>query len=443
MPNWEDPSMRDYKNYLEELIRQKAMIFPEPSSGLYPAGVSTSTPEWIWGQETGSGVYSPPRSYEEELRKSLDRAGGTIRELESTLERIRKEAGILTTITSMSKDKKHTFVKKGDQEFRIEALPGLECGHEVILHPKTMQIIETLGYPPLEASRFALDTLPNVAWEDIGGLEDAKKQFLEAVEIPYKNRELYAFYKKRHIKGILLSGPPGCGKTMLGKAAAYELAQLHGKESSRTGFLYVKGPEILNCYVGNTEETIRSLFSDAQRHYEVHGYPAIIFLDEADAILAARGPHTLGLTNTIVPAFLTEMDGLIESSALVVIATNRPDILDPAIIRDGRVDRKITIGRPDERQARIILNKELRKVPTLESLEDCFIEHLWAANLENGVWLRDVINGAMLVNCVQFAISSALHRDIANGKPSGLTQEDAVFAVEAIRKQSMGVRHDL
>lgn len=302
------------------------------------------------------------------VKGELEQAQTALKEISEILERVQKEPLVLFQIDRLTKDKKHCFVKKGDQDLRIEACPDLEAGNEVLLHPKTMQIVEHLGRPPLEASRFAPESIPDVKWEDIGGLEVAKADMVEAIEVPHRHKELFAYYGKKQIKGILLSGPPGCGKTMLGKAAARALADIYGAAGSRTGFLYVKGPEILNQYVGQTEQTIRDMFFDAKRHKEEHGYPAIIFLDEADAILAARGTRNIGIGNTIVPQFLTEMDGMDESGAIVIIATNRPDVLDPAIVRDGRIDRKVAVVRPNEQNACAILEMNFAKVPLAKGL---------------------------------------------------------------------------
>lgn len=299
----------------------------------------------------------------EPRKNDLEEAKKVIEEQNEILTRIQKEPLIVHTIDRVSKDGKFTYYKKGEQEIRIEAPKDLKRGHEVLLHPKTFQIVEYLGFPPLEASEFAPSKIPDTTWDDIGGLEDAKRDIQEAIELPFKEKELFAYYNKRPIKGILLSGEPGCGKTLLAKAAANSLAKLHNAESVRTGFLYVKGPEILNMCVGATEQTIRNIFIDASRHLKEHGYPAIVFIDEADAILATRGQRLSGIGNTIVPAFLTEMDGLEESSAIIMLATNRPDVLDPAIIREGRIDRKIHVPRPSKVNALNIVSKCLAKFP--------------------------------------------------------------------------------
>lgn len=382
--------------------------------------------------------------------QALAEAKETITKMVEILERIKKEPLIVYQVDKLSKDKKHAYVKKGDTDLRIEACPDLDRGDEVLLHPKTYQIVERIGCPPLEASRFSPECVPSVTWDDIGGLEQAKADMIEAIELPHMQKELFAYYQKKQIKGILLAGPPGCGKTMLGKAAANSLSRIYGKESARTGFLYVKGPEILDMYVGQTELTIRDMFFDAYRHKEEHGYPAIIFLDEADAILAARGSRNVGIGNTIVPAFLTEMDGLEESGAIVIIATNRPDTLDPAIVRDGRIDRKIAVLRPSIEHGTKIILMNLAKIPlakghTAEEMATAMAKSFYHHErfVRSGVRLNDVVNGAMLANCVNVAVSFAMRRDVESGKRSGLTLEDGISAITMIQQQCHAVRHDL
>jgi ATP-dependent 26S proteasome regulatory subunit len=384
------------------------------------------------------------RGDSEALREAQD----TIKEITEILERVQKEPLIMMGIERISKDKKHAFIKMGDKEMRIEVVKDLEVGDEVLIHPKSMQIVERLGRPPLEVSRFAPDQVPDIDWDDIGGLEQAKADMIEAIELPHTHKELFTHYGKKPIKGILLSGPPGCGKTMLGKAAAHALFKLHGGESARTGFLYVKGPEILDQYVGQSERCIRDIFFDAKRHKEQHGYPAIVFLDEADAILAARGTRNVGIGNTIVPAFLTEMDGMEDSGAVVIIATNRPDVLDPAIVRDGRCDRKVSVTRPDPVNAWTIAQKKLAKTPLTggtEELATAMVEAIYAKDrfINPGVRMAKIVNGAMLVNCVEIAIGIALKRDIAEKTMTGVTKEDILAAVDRLQKQSAVIRHDL
>lgn len=406
---------------------------------------------WV-DERTQWTVVTPTQSRDDNMKSSIiAEAKKQIKELTETLERVQKEPLVLYTIQRMSKDKKYAFIKKQDQELRIEASPNLQEGHEVLLHPKTLQIVEALGFPPLEASPFSPPTIPNVLWDDIGGLKSAKDAMIEAIELPHKHKELYDYYNKRPVKGILLAGPPGCGKTMLAKAAATSLANTYGKQATKTGYLYVKGPEILNQYVGQTEQTIRDMFQAARQHKQENHYPAIIFLDEADSILPARGQHSSGITNSIVAQFLTEMDGLTPSDAIVIIATNRPDILDPAVVRDGRCDRKVTVSRPDINNATTILKLALRNVPTekgsttLNEIAEEMALQIYSPErfIRDKTPLSSIVSGAMLTNCVDLAISNAITRDIMNNTKTGLTIDDAICAIDRMQDQSYSVNHQI
>ena len=400
-----------------------------------------------WPIENCPGV---PNVDNSAMYQQLIKAKNTIIEMEGVLNRIQKEPLVFQRIERLSKDRKYAYVKKGETELRIEACKNLMVGDEVLLHPKTYQIVEHIGRPPLNISPFSPTNIPSVIWDDIGGLESAKADMIEAIEFPAANKELFAFYNKKPIKGILLAGPPGCGKTLLGKAAANAIARVNKKESVKSGFLYIKGPEILNQYVGQTEQTIRDIFFDAQRHYEEFKYPAIIFIDEADAILAARGSVNVGIGNTIVPMFLTEMDGLETSNAIVIIATNRPDVLDPAIVRDGRIDRKITVTRPNQKNGEIILALNLKNIPladglTVEELSQEMAASIYSEHrlLNEDTPFSSVVNGAMLANCVQMAVSLAVRRDISNGTRSGVCFDDCIIAIDRIHSQSRVVKHDI
>lgn len=389
----------------------------------------------------------------ENMNNALRSAQDIVQKQNDLLENIRKDPLICHTVLSISKDKKYTYYTQADKEVRIHAVEGLELGHQVLLHPKTLQIVENIGFPPLEASPYSPGKIPDVTWDDIGGLEEAKRDMIEAIEMPFKQKVLFAHYNKRPIKGILLSGEPGCGKTMLAKAAANSLAKLHKAESVRTGFLYIKGPEILNKYVGATEQIIREIFIDASRHNKEHGYPAIIFIDEADAILSVRGQNFMG--NTIVPAFLTEMDGMEESNCVVILATNRPDVLDPAIVREGRIDRKIHIHRPSKHDAIGIIKRNMSKFPisidySMDVLAEGMAYEFYDSDrmVDNHTNFSSVINGAMLATAVDQAVSYAIHRDISQNVKerkdvTGLTPNDILMAVDRIYQQNRGIKHNL
>ncbi|WP_297501563.1 AAA family ATPase, partial [Thermococcus sp.] len=209
------------------------------------------------------------------------------------------------------------------------------------------------------ALREVLIEVPNVHWDDIGGLEDVKQELREAVEWPLKYPEAFMGLGVTPPKGILLYGPPGTGKTLLAKAVATE---------SEANFIAIKGPEVLSKWVGESEKRIREIFRKARQ-----AAPTVVFIDEIDSIAPARGMEGDRVTDRLINQLLTEMDGIQENSGVVVIgATNRPDIIDPALLRPGRFDRLILVPAPDEKARLEIFRVHTRKVPLAEdvSLED-------------------------------------------------------------------------
>src|SRR5271155_5446953 len=235
-----------------------------------------------------------------------------------------------------------------------------KAGDRVILDYHGLIVQRNLGS---HDTSHALIEDTRVTWDDIGGQEEAKRALQEAIVEPVTKKKIYERFGMRSSKGVLLHGASGTGKTMLAKAAATALAELYGKESRGSGFIYVKGPELLNKWLGETEANIRRIFASAREHKEKHGYPAIVFIDEADALLGRRGsmgPGYEGMERTLVPQFLAEMDGMTSSGAFVLLATNRPDILDPAVVRDGRIDRKVHVSRPTEKDEASIFDRLLR-----------------------------------------------------------------------------------
>lgn len=334
-----------------------------------------------------------------------------------------------------------------------------ETGDRVVLDQNALLIGMNLGK---EDERFSFTAATNVAWDDIGGLAEAKKQMVEAIELPFRYPDIYKHYSKKPIKGVLLYGPPGCGKTMLGKAAATALAKLHIGNSAPSGFIYIKGPEILDRFVGVAEATIRSIFERSRKHKETYGYPAVIFIDEADAILGKRGMGiSSDIERTIVPQFLAEMDGLEETGSIVLLATNRADILDPAVTRDGRVDRKVKVTRPDLIASKDIFKLYLKSVPlynghTRDELSDVAARELFSEKRvlysvqlngnhkgeSRGFTLGHLASGAMVAGIVDQATSIALHRDIVSGKPQGMSKDDLVQAVECTFRQNFDLNHN-
>lgn len=310
---------------------------------------------------------------------------------------------------------------------------------------------------PKDNSAHSVETATGITWDDIGGQDFAKAALREAIEGPIMQAKLFKAYGKRGAKGVLMSGPPGCGKTLLAKATANAVRELFGVAAADTGFIYIKGPEVLNMWVGNTEAQIRGLFARAKEHKEQHGYPAVVFIDEADAILGKRGSqHGSVLASTVVPTFLAEMDGLTDSGAFILLATNRQDILDPAIVREGRIDRKVAVGRPALRESAQILRIHLKRTKLAEPVDslagvaaaELFSDShiLYRVGLKaKGVkefHIRHLVSGAMLAGVVDTATSIAIQRDTASGNASGLTTDDMTEAVKQIVQGNRNLNHE-
>ena len=331
----------------------------------------------------------------------------------------------------------------------------VDKGDKVILDSSLTILLKNYGK---QDKRYQLREKQTITWNDIGGLREAKQQMIEAIESPHKNKDVFAYYKKKLIKGILLWGPPGAGKTMVAKAAATSMAKIYSGKHYSEGFIYVKGPEILDKYVGVAEGNVRSLFVQAREFKRENGYPAVLFIDEADAIFSKRGSGiSTDIMNTIVPSMLTEMDGLEDSGALVILATNRPDILDPAIVRDGRIDRKIKITRPDEESSEEIFeiylrDKPIREGDTKKSLsitgrKELFSHKRLIYNIHikqetKPFRLSHIISGAMIANIVEQATSFAICRDMKSGKTTGLNGEDMVKAIDQTYRQNFDTNHN-
>lgn len=309
---------------------------------------------------------------------------------------------------------------------------GLEVGSKVILDPTNSVILEKL--PELPSNYSKRETA--ICWDDVGGHKEAKALLIEALEYPYTHAKIYAHYNKKAPKGVLLWGPPGCGKTMLGKACASSIAKTHGKDNSIDGFMYVKTPELLSPYVGETEAEIRAVFERARKHHAKHGYPAVIFFDEADSLMNRRGSGiSSDVDRTIVPTFLTEMDGLETSTAIVVIATNRADTLDEAITREGRVDHKIEIRRPVQIECEEIYKLNLSNLPidgreNAKSLAKSAAEYMFENDTMTPV-IKNV-SGAMVANVVARSTTYALRRDMESGRRSGIRFEDIQTSLNGI-----------
>lgn len=327
----------------------------------------------------------------------------------------------------------------------------MKAGDRVLMAQDRKSVLYV--WPKKESKQFEFVGNTGVTWADIGGQDIAKMDLQEAIELPMKYPEIFKHYKKKPIKGVLLEGPPGCGKTMLAKACATSIA------GNQSAFIYIKGPEVLNEYVGATERTIRQLFAKAREHKQTTGQPALIFIDEAEALLGVRGGRQSFMEKTVVPTFLAEMDGLEDSGAIVILATNRASSLDPAVTREGRMDRKVRVERPTKDDAKKIMAIHLQKT-TLDAKEnpsellETVVEALYHPALmyydvtfANGdvkpFTLANLTSGAMLAGVVDMAASNALRRDLKNGKrPTGVQRDDFISAIKQVYRSNLNVDHD-
>ena len=261
-------------------------------------------------------------------------------------------------------------LSRGDEE-HVAYLAGsllgamVRAGDPVLYDPRSGVATELL--PREEVEELVLEEIPDITYEDIGGLEGQIEAIRDAVELPFLYAELFQEHELEAPKGVLLYGPPGCGKTLIAKAVAKSLAdkvrERTGREDARSYFLNVKGPELLNKYVGETERQIREIFQRAKERSE-EGLPVIVFFDEMDSIFRTRGTGiSSDVESTIVPQLLSELDGVETLKNVIVIgASNREDLIDPAILRPGRLDVKIKIERPNADQAKDVMSKYLHPV---------------------------------------------------------------------------------
>jgi|TARA_B110000438_G_scaffold145348_1_gene139918 proteasome-associated ATPase len=376
-------------------------------------------------------------------------------------------SGEVVTVKEILDDQERAVISgRGDDEKVVELAEHLRekplrTGDYLLLDSRANVAIERLPRPELED--LLLEEVPDVSYEDIGGLRSQIEQITDAVELPYLHQDLFKEYDLPAPKGILLYGPPGCGKTLIAKAVANSLAKkvavLSGDKEARSFFINIKGPELLNKYVGETERQIRQIFQRA-REKASEGWPVIVFFDEMESLFRTRGTGiSSDMESTVVPQLLAEIDGVEGLTNVIVIgASNREDLIDPAILRPGRLDVKIKIQRPNEQSANLIFSTYLMTDLPLDALEiddlgggdpqkavtvmiERTVEEMYREDEDNRflevtyqngdkevMYFKDFSSGAMIENIVRRAKKNAIKRSIATGS-EGIRLDDLLVSV--------------
>src|ERR1700722_1220068 len=377
--------------------------------------------------------------------------------------------GEVVTVKEVLDERRVLVYGRADEERVVDLADSLRhvklrSGDALLLDMRSNLLVEKLLRQ--EAEELILEEVPDITYADVGGLDTQIEAITDAVELPYLHRALFNDYDLPAPKGILLYGPPGCGKTLIAKAVANSLSQkvaeLTGNRNVRSYFLNIKGPELLNKYVGETERQIRVVFQRAREKAE-EGVPVIIFFDEMDSLFRTRGTGiSSDMESTIVPQLLAEIDGVESLRDVIVIgATNREDLIDPAILRPGRLDVKIKIERPNEEAAGQIFSRYLTPDLPLDAAEverngggdpakavtamiEKTVDEMYRADDENKflevtyqngdkevLYYRDFSSGAMIENIVRRAKKLAIKRTIAE-QGRGIRTDDLL---ESIRQE--------
>ncbi len=376
--------------------------------------------------------------------------------------------GEVVSLKEVLEDGRRVIVTgRGDEERVAELTDAmrdekLRPGDSLLFDPRSSLVLERL--PRAEIEELVLEEVPDISYEDVGGLDDQIDLIKDAVELPFLYQDLFREHRLPAPKGILLYGPPGCGKTLIAKAVANSLSkkisQVTGKPAARSYFLNIKGPELLNKYVGETERQIRLVFQRAREKAE-EGVPVIVFFDEMDSLFRTRGTGiSSDMESTIVPQLLAEIDGVEALRNVIVIgASNREDLIDPAILRPGRLDVKIKIERPNAIAAEHIFSRYLTADLPLDADEverkgggdpekavrvmiETAVEAMYRTNddtkflevtYQKGdkeiMYFKDFSSGAMIENIVRKAKKLAIKRQIS-GEGRGIRTDDLLDATQ-------------
>ncbi|MST31204.1 proteasome ATPase [Acidimicrobiaceae bacterium USS-CC1] len=392
--------------------------------------------------------------------------------LNVVLARSPEVSGEVVTLKERLEDGRAIIVGRADEERVVELSEDLRsvrlrAGDSVLMDSRTGLLLEKLPRPEVED--LILEEVPDISYEDVGGLDNQIEAITDAVELPFLHRELFVEHRLPAPKGILLYGPPGCGKTLIAKAVANSLAkkvaEVSGDRNARSYFLNIKGPELLNKYVGETERQIRLVFQRAREKSE-EGVPVIVFFDEMDSLFRTRGTGiSSDMESTIVPQLLAEIDGVETLKNVIVIgASNREDLIDPAILRPGRLDVKIKIERPDADAAASIFARYLTADLPLDDHEvaalgggdrdkavramiertvtemyradedNQFLEVTYQNGDKETMYYKDFASGAMIENIVRRAKKLAIKRAIA-GEGRGIRTQDLIDSIKQEYKE--------
>src|SRR3982751_6676726 len=373
-------------------------------------------------------------------------------------------AGPVTKITEvLGTDRLRDGSEHGTQSMVLErssdlAKSTLKSGDEVRVDPNYRMALEMLS--STKTQEHYLDFVPELGWEKVGGQEQALQAIKDAIELPLLHVDLFKKFQHATPKGFLLYGPPGCGKTLIGKATAFNLTkQLGAKAGTEMSeyFMHVKGPEILNMWVGESERMVREIFGTA-REKRKEGFMPFVFIDEAESILGTRrASRHSNILSTLVPMFCSEMDGIDSlNDVVIILASNRADLIDPAILRPGRIDRKIKVNRPNREGARDIyriyltddlpydgaLAKEAGNIgAAIDKLiergldvqfarreENKFLEITLRSGRKEILYRSDLLSGAIIASIVERAKGMAIKRSIAAGEENGIREIDLQLA---------------
>ncbi len=373
------------------------------------------------------------------------------------------ESGGATAIVEQVMESRLKVSAEGRTYLVLNGLEQVKAGDEVLLDPSANLAVERFAK---NKTKYDLEEVPEAPWENIGGLEETIRQIKQEIEDPFTYKDVYARYGRKPARGILLYGPPGCGKTLVAKSIAYNLSKITNKncgDKTKGRFINVKGPEILDKWVGNSEANIRRIYQTAREVAEETKNPVVIFIDEAESVLKTRGSGiSTDIYDSIVPQFLSEMDGMSEqSNVITILATNREDILDPGVLRDGRVDKKIQVPRPGKRGCGEIFEIYLKSKPlqpkifgkqTVPEVSERLSEFIYEddnlvykvvsakdGNLVGKFTYKNLISGALIKGIVDRASTYAIEREIKSGDcDRGISQGDLEKAMHKEFKENTG-----